>query len=90
VMAVDVSRLGGLPASLRSSRSRTSRSAAPSTRVPSGGVALRYRDVSLVVTVEEAGRLLCISRGSAYDLVRQGVIPSIRLVAVSSYLAADC
>ena len=36
-------------------------------------------DESLVVTVEEAGRLLGISRGLAYDLVRQGVIPSIRL-----------
>jgi excisionase family DNA binding protein len=36
-------------------------------------------DESLVMTVEEAWRLLGISRGLAYDLVRQGVIPSIRL-----------
>jgi excisionase family DNA binding protein len=33
----------------------------------------------LVVTVEQAAVLLGISRGLAYELVRQGVIPSIRL-----------
>jgi excisionase family DNA binding protein len=34
---------------------------------------------SLVVSVEEAAVVLGISRGLAYELVRQGVIPSIRL-----------
>lgn len=33
----------------------------------------------LVLTVEEAGRLLRISRGLAYDMVRQGSLPTIRL-----------
>lgn len=31
------------------------------------------------ITVERAGQLLGISRGLAYDLVRRGEIPSIRL-----------
>ena len=34
---------------------------------------------SLTLTVEQAGRLLGISRGLAYELVRRGEIPSIRL-----------
>jgi excisionase family DNA binding protein len=33
----------------------------------------------LTVTVEEAGTLLGISRTLAYDLVRRGEIPSLRL-----------
>lgn len=36
-------------------------------------------DRSLVVSVEEAAVLLGISRGLAYELVRRGEIPSIRL-----------
>jgi excisionase family DNA binding protein len=35
-------------------------------------------DDPLVLTVEEAARLLGISRGLAYKMIRQGVIPSIR------------
>ena len=35
--------------------------------------------VSLVVSVEEAAGLLGISRGLAYELVRRGELPSIRL-----------
>lgn len=31
------------------------------------------------ITVERAGQLLGISRGLAYDLVRRGEIPSVRL-----------
>ncbi|MHB8506490.1 MAG: helix-turn-helix domain-containing protein [Acidimicrobiales bacterium] len=34
---------------------------------------------SLVLTVEEAAILLGISRGLAYELVRRGEMPSIRL-----------
>ena len=34
---------------------------------------------SLVVSVEEAAGLLGISRGLAYELVRRGDLPSIRL-----------
>ena len=33
----------------------------------------------LVLTVEEAGRLLRISRPTAYEAVRTGKIPSIRI-----------
>ncbi|MHB1930353.1 MAG: helix-turn-helix domain-containing protein [Acidimicrobiales bacterium] len=36
-------------------------------------------DGPLVLTVEEAGQLLGISRGLAYELVRRGAIPSLRL-----------
>lgn len=35
--------------------------------------------VPLTITVERAGQLLGISRGLAYDLVRRGEIPAIRL-----------
>jgi excisionase family DNA binding protein len=33
----------------------------------------------LTVTVDEAARLLGVSRGSAYEAVRAGTIPSIRV-----------
>jgi excisionase family DNA binding protein len=33
----------------------------------------------LTMSVEEAGELLGISRGLAYELVRKGVLPSLRL-----------
>ena len=33
----------------------------------------------LTVTVEEAGRMLGVSRSLAFQLARQGVIPTIRL-----------
>lgn len=33
----------------------------------------------LAITVEEAGQLLGIGRGLAYEMVRQGQIPSLRL-----------
>lgn len=36
-------------------------------------------DRTLVLTVEEAAALLGISRGLAYELVRRGDLPSIRL-----------
>lgn len=36
-------------------------------------------DQRLTVSVEEAGRLLGISRGHAYALVNRGAIPSLRL-----------
>jgi excisionase family DNA binding protein len=36
-------------------------------------------DESLVITVEEAAAMLGSSRGLAYELVRRGVMPSIRL-----------
>lgn len=49
------------------------------------------------VSVEEAGRLLGISRGSAYEAVKAGEIPSVRLgrrivvptAALRRLLAAD-
>ena len=33
----------------------------------------------LAITIPEAGRLLGISRGLAYELARQGTIPTLRL-----------
>lgn len=33
----------------------------------------------LTITVERAGQLLGISRGLAYDLVRRGELPAVRL-----------
>ncbi len=36
-------------------------------------------DESLVLTVEEAAKVLRISRGLAYELVRRGDLPSLRL-----------
>jgi excisionase family DNA binding protein len=36
-------------------------------------------DQRLTLSVEEAGRLLGISRGLAYELVNRGDIPSVRL-----------
>jgi excisionase family DNA binding protein len=38
-------------------------------------------DSPLVLTVEESAVVLGISRALAYELVRRGVIPSIRLAA---------
>ena len=35
--------------------------------------------LKLTMTVEEAGRMLGISRGLAYELVARGEIPSLRL-----------
>lgn len=40
---------------------------------------LTVGDRTLVLTVEEAAELLGISRGLAYELVRKGDLPSIRL-----------
>ena len=37
------------------------------------------RDQRLTISVEEAGRLLGISRGLAYELVNRGELPSVRL-----------
>jgi len=37
------------------------------------------RDTALVLTVEEAGRLLGISRGLAYELVARRELPHLRL-----------
>ena len=36
-------------------------------------------DQPLVLTVEEAARALRIGRGAAYEAVRQGCIPSVRI-----------
>jgi len=37
------------------------------------------RDTALVLTVEEASRLLGISRGLAYELIARGELPHLRL-----------
>lgn len=36
-------------------------------------------DESLVLNVEQAGKLLGLSRGSAYSAVRNGSLPAIRI-----------
>lgn len=36
-------------------------------------------DLPLVLTVEEVAKVLRISRGSAYEAVRTGAIPSVRV-----------
>jgi excisionase family DNA binding protein len=36
-------------------------------------------ELPLVLTVEEAARALRIGRGSAYEAVRQGAIPAVRI-----------
>lgn len=40
---------------------------------------IQIGELPLALTVEQAAKLLNISRNLAYDLVRQGVIPSLRL-----------
>ena len=40
---------------------------------------IQVGDLPLALTVEQAAKMLNISRNLAYDLVRQGVIPSLRL-----------
>ena len=39
----------------------------------------RLEDLPLVLTTEEAARYLRVSRGSAYEAVRTGQIPSIKI-----------
>lgn len=36
-------------------------------------------DVPVMLTVEEFGKLLRISRNTAYDYVRSGLVPSVRV-----------
>lgn len=36
-------------------------------------------DSAVVLTVEEAAKILKISRGSAYEACRQGTIPTLRI-----------
>lgn len=40
---------------------------------------IQIGELPLALTVEQAARMLNISRNLAYDLVRRGVIPSLRL-----------
>ena len=42
-------------------------------------MSMNEKTESLVLKVPEAGRLLNLSRATAYSLCRQGVIPTIRL-----------
>ena len=42
-------------------------------------VVVVMESASLVLTVEEAAELLGISRGLAYELVRRGELPALRL-----------
>ena len=38
-----------------------------------------FNDLPLVMTVQEAARVLRLKRSTAYELVRQGVIPSFKI-----------
>ena len=38
-----------------------------------------FDDLSLTLTVEEAGQILRVGRNTAYDLVRCGKLPSVRV-----------
>ncbi len=40
---------------------------------------IQVGDLPLALTVEQAAKMLNISRNLAYDLVRQGRIPSLRM-----------
>ena len=53
---------------------------APAAAFFLAGMAVREANMDrLVVTVEEAGRLLCLSRASAYAACASGQIPVIRI-----------
>lgn len=74
------------PRSRRSARSRHQGSRRRRRRVTarglvggSSGVDANEQSEPLIITVEEAGRRLGISRGLAYELVRRGEIPAVRL-----------
>ena len=43
------------------------------------GIAMRLYSERIVFTVEETGSILGLSRGSAYDAVRRGDIPAIKI-----------
>ena len=38
-----------------------------------------FEDLPLTLTVEEAGQILRVGRNTAYDLVRCGQLPSVRV-----------
>ena len=38
-----------------------------------------FEDLPLILTVEEAGQILRVGRNTAYDLVRCGKLPSVRV-----------
>ena len=38
-----------------------------------------FEDLPLTLTVEEAGQILRVGRNTAYDLVRCGKLPSVRV-----------
>lgn len=40
---------------------------------------MKRENVKLTISVPEAGQMLGVSRNKAYDLARQGIIPTIRL-----------
>jgi excisionase family DNA binding protein len=42
-------------------------------------LSVKLGELPLVLTVPEAGRLLRISRGSAYEAARRGEIPTLRI-----------
>ena len=38
-----------------------------------------YEDIPVMMTVEEFGRLMRISRNSAYSFVRSGLVPTVKV-----------
>ena len=57
----------------------TTRTGSTLERVGHGSWTPQAQHEALTITVERAGQLLGISRGLAYDLVRRGEIPAVRL-----------
>ena len=40
---------------------------------------MNYEDIPVMMTVEEFGRLMRISRNSAYAFVRSGLVPTVKV-----------
>jgi excisionase family DNA binding protein len=48
-------------------------------RIPFEGALVTLEELPLLLTVEEAARVMRVSRNGAYNAVAEGVIPSIRI-----------
>ena len=51
----------------------------PATDASQGSYVIGVNGMKLVYTVQEAGALLGLSRGSAYEAARRGELPTLRI-----------